>query len=213
MQRCVAAPKSRDGDLLGLAAHLAAHALARRGRRRGAVLVFLPGLQAIRKVEKFLRELRPEAEITILHSEVLGNEEEEDENTLPSNDVEEKAILSTAIGARSITSEDVKYVLIHPAMRSEGVNASGLKRLMDQRLSVELQGNMSGRVARTEPGLATFLFDVDDSELGLAHVEQNYNLIRPPAMNQIRPPAMMTLVLGPPSRLYLVLATVAHLRK
>ncbi len=212
MQRCVVAPN--DGDVLGLAASLAARALPRADQRRGAVLVFLPGLQEKRAVEKLLYELRPNSEIEILHSEVRGNEEDfEDLALTPSNVEVEKAILSSTIGARSITYEDVKYVHIHLAMRTSGVNASGLKRLMDQKLSAKLQGNMSGRVARNEPGLATFLFDVDDSELGLAHVGQNYNLIRPPAMNLSRPPAMMTLVLGPPSRLYLVLATVAHLRK
>ena len=47
------------------------------------------------------------------------------------------------------------------------MNAAGFSRLADQRISREGEGNKAGRVGRTCNGLATFLFDVDDSELGM----------------------------------------------
>lgn len=82
------------------------------------------------------------------------------------------------------------------------MNESGLCLLNDEPVSAELPGNQTGRVARTRPGLATFLDDVDDTEQALLQLPK---VTRPPARE------IATFLLGPPSRLYYVLHTCAHL--
>eukprot|EP00959_Pyramimonas_sp_CCMP1952_P097239 2032629-Pyramimonas_sp.AAC.1 len=65
---------------------------------------------------------------------------------------------------------------------------------------------MAGRVSRTGPGLVTYLFDFDDSDAGLASLSTAGEI-------DGKIGDAITLVLGPPSRLYLVATTIHHLRQ
>ena len=84
------------------------------------------------------------------------------------------------------------------------LHASGVSRLLDEPLSRELEGNMSGRVARVSPGVATLLYDIDDTELALAALPKE---IRPPARKSKVPPV---IIVGPPTRWYVVKHTFKH---
>ena len=66
------------------------------------------------------------------------------------------------------------------------MHESGVLRLLDEPLSRELEGHMSGRVARVCPGLATLLYDIDDTELALAALPKE---IRLPARKKQKSPA------------------------
>jgi len=206
MYRCIVACNDGQGDVLELAACLAAAALSRPGLRSGAVIVFLPGMAEIRRVESFLRNGSPKVRVSILHSDCIGCEEEEDV-ALGAEDLSPHAILSTIVGARSVTYYNLKYAIIHPAMRAEVLGPSGLSRMTDRPLSEELQGNMAGRVARTHPGVVTYLYDFDDSEVSLQ------SLAARSSFEQVIFGDSITVVLGPPSRLYLVLGTMRYLRQ
>ena len=82
---------------------------------------------------------------------------------LPDEQESNHVILSTIIGARSITYPNLRFVIIHPAMRTQAMGPSGLDGLVDVPVSAELRGNMQGRVGRNDSGLITYLFDFDDS--------------------------------------------------
>ena len=100
--------------------------------------------------------------MVLLHSDVIGNEDEEDVY-IPDDAGRRTLILSTVIGARTVTLPKLKYAFIHPAVRTEVLHESGITRLSDEHVSEELAGNMCGRVGRTSRGLATFFYDVNDT--------------------------------------------------
>ena len=93
-----------------------------------------------------------------------GNEVE-DKVQFPKANGHRVVALATTIGARTITLENMKYAILHPAMRDEVLHASGISRLVDEPLSSELEGNMCGRVARLSSGVATLLYEPDDTAL------------------------------------------------
>ncbi len=209
LDRSAVFPKQQNADLLQIAAQLAVAALLRTGRLKGDVIIFLPGRQEIAKVQHCLQELwRGPLRIVILHSEVIGTEEERDVDD-ESPDLSANAplvTLATVIGAKGVTLETTRYAIIFPTTRSAVLWPSGTSRLADERVSQELEGNKSGRVGRTSDGLVTLLYNVDDSGHALASFPNV----------QVRPQAMMsneiaTVVVGSRSRLHLVLWTVRHL--
>jgi HrpA-like RNA helicase len=162
MERCVVAPAVQGADLLKLASALAVAALKRGGERRGDVIVFLPGMQEMLRLQVLLKKALPKLRVWLIHSDVIDNEDE-DEIALPDADGQRVVALATVIGARSITLDGMRYAILHPAVRDEVLHASGISRLVDEPLSRELEGNMCGRVARVSPGLATLLYETDDS--------------------------------------------------
>ena len=162
LERCVAAPLQSKTDLLRLASCLAKAALARRGGGRGAVLIFLPGLPEIRTVEAMIHSCPSEPLVSILHSNVIG-QDDQDENFLTAAISSNYVILSTAVRARSMPFPNVKYVIIHPYTRTQVMGVAGLHHYLDVPVSAGLRENMQGRAGRTMRGLATFLFDFDDS--------------------------------------------------
>ena len=64
-------------------------------------------------------------------------------------------VLSTVIGARSITLPAMKYVFIPPYVRSSSLHPSGISRIRDFPVVPELHGNMGGLCARDSDGLVT----------------------------------------------------------
>ena len=96
----------------------------------------------------------------------MDNEDEEDlaDEVDGKNGMDE---LSTIIGARTVTLNTVRYAVIHPAVRVSYMHYSGIIQLMETPITRELQKNQEGRIAREESGLATHLYDFDDSGLVL----------------------------------------------
>ncbi len=206
MERCVVSPTTDQENILQIAAELALAAIARRGTREGDVLVFLPGLHEMLIVQGILKSKDASLKVYLLHSDAIGNEDETIQDVPEILDSRVVA-LSTIIGARTITFATIRYVIVHPAVRAEVLHASGTTGLIDEALSNELEGNMSGRVARVSSGLATFLYHPNDTALDLSLMPR---LIGPHATETNK--AILTLVVGSPSRFYCVQHTCRHLR-
>ena len=86
------------------------------------------------------------------------------------NGTDGMVVLSTIIGARTVTLDTVRYAIIHPAVRTSKMHYSGIIQLADTPITPELEKNQACRIARASSGLATHLYDVDDSGLVLYSV-------------------------------------------
>ena len=120
----------------------------------------------------------PKLNIMMLHSDVIGNENEDVIET-PEDDGR-LVVLSTVIGARSITVDRLKYAILHPHVRSSSLHPTGISRIQDVLVSAELSGNMAGRVARASDGLVTFL-KLDKDLLDVASPSVESAVQRPPS--------------------------------
>ena len=112
-----------------------------------------------------------------LHSDLLGDEEDSQENAESRDSPRgSKIYLSSLVAARGVTLEDLKFMLIHPLARRTLLHQSGLNILGEERLSKELMANMAGRGGRTAPGVVIYLFEFDDTaETLLALDEERKN--------------------------------------
>ena len=64
--------------------------------------------------------------ILIMHSEILGNDVDENNVKVPDEETNVRTIvLATLIAARTVTFDNMKYVIIHPAVRTASVHGSG----------------------------------------------------------------------------------------
>ena len=88
-----------------------------------------------------LRKAFPTLRVWLLHSDTLGNEDET-EIDLPDLYNERVVALSTIIGARTITFDQMRYAIVHRAVRVEVLHASGTSGLCDEALRSELEGNL-----------------------------------------------------------------------
>ena len=122
---------------------------------------------------------------------------------------ENKVVLSSVIGARSVSLSGIRYVIIHPLMRCSTLHPSGLTSIKDYLASQELIGNMGGRAGRESDGLVTEICmphtasgheqtlsddSSRDSQYILQHLEQYWHLkiwrasIRSHSLRQALPP-------------------------
>ena len=107
------------------------------------------------RVQQDLMEANPGLHVLMLHSDAVGDVNED--KVAVSEVVGQVVALSSVIGARSITLEGMKYVIIHPHVRSSSLHPCGFSRFRDYLVSKELKGNMGGRAARESDGLVTEL--------------------------------------------------------
>jgi ATP-dependent helicase HrpB len=112
LERCQIVSAVAGDSLLRIATQLTTAALNRSGDQAGNVMVFLPGWKEICTVQHDLMEAHPGLYVLLLHSEVVGDVNE-DKQTVSAVDGP-MVVLSTVIGARSITLEGMKYAIIHP---------------------------------------------------------------------------------------------------
>ena len=96
-------------------------------------------------------------------------------------------------------------------MRTEALHSSGLSQLLEEPLTVEVEGNQIGRAGRQADSLATLLYDVNDAEARLQELQQQRpETFRPQAMSTTSPAGcplserVPLFVIGAPSRLYYV---------
>ncbi len=155
LERCQIDSSGDRDSLLQIATQLTLAALNRSGDQAGNVMVFLPGWKEMRIVQQTLIAANPLLHVLMLHSDVVGDVNED--KVQVSEMVGPTVALSSVIGARSITLEGMKYVIIHPHVRTSSLHASGLSRIRDYLVSKELKGNMGGRAARDCDGLVTEL--------------------------------------------------------
>ena len=123
------------------------------------------------EVQQLIKALKPACKIIILHSGCIDHK---DEDEIPDEvaSKEKMVVLSTIIGSRTVTMSTVRYAIIHPAIRRSEMHDSGIMRLVDTPITRELEKNQEGRIARVRSGLATYLYNVDDTELVLDRASQ-----------------------------------------
>ena len=119
----------------------------------GSLLVFLPGMGEIRRVERQLRETRlgPDVIIAPLHGELP--QEEQEQAIRPATPGHRKIVLATSIAETSLTIEGVRCVIDAGLMRVPRFDPrSGLTRLDTIRVTHDAADQRRGRAGRLEPG-------------------------------------------------------------
>ena len=122
-------------------------------RDTGSLLVFLPGMAEIRRVERQLLDasLGPDMLIAPLHGELPQHEQEQ--AILPAPEGRRKIVLATSIAETSLTIEGVRVVIDAGLMRVPRFDPrSGLTRLDTIRVTQDAADQRRGRAGRLEPG-------------------------------------------------------------
>ncbi len=119
----------------------------------GSLLVFLPGMAEIRRVERQLHEARlgPDVIIAPLHGELPQAEQEQAIRPAPQG--HRKIVLATSIAETSLTIEGVRVVIDAGLMRVPRFDPrTGLTRLDTIRVTHDAADQRRGRAGRLEPG-------------------------------------------------------------
>ena len=119
----------------------------------GSLLVFLPGMAEIRRVERRLHESSLGSDILVspLHGELP--QEEQAQAILPAPPGRRKIVLATSIAETSLTIEGVRVVIDAGLMRVPRFDPrSGLTRLDTIRVTQDAADQRRGRAGRLEPG-------------------------------------------------------------
>lgn len=122
-------------------------------REEGSLLVFLPGMAEIRRVERQLVEASLGSDILIapLHGELPQSEQ--DQAILPAPPGKRKVVLATSIAETSLTIEGVRVVIDAGLMRVPRFDPrSGLTRLDTILVTQDAADQRRGRAGRLEPG-------------------------------------------------------------
>lgn len=123
----------------------------------GDVLVFLPGMAEIRRVEEQLRSLDPRFEVHALHGSLPLAEQ--DRAVGPALPGMRKVVLSTDIAESSLTVEGVTIVVDSGLARSPRFDPSnGLTRLTTVSISRASADQRTGRAGRVRPGMGVRLW-------------------------------------------------------
>ena len=121
---------------------------------QGSLLVFLPGMAEIRRVERQLRDstLDPDVSILLLHGDLP--QERQEEAIMPALPDRRKVVLATSIAETSLTIEGVRVVIDAGLMRVPRFNPrTGLTRLDTVRVTHDSAEQRRGRAGRLEPGV------------------------------------------------------------
>ncbi|MDG3088963.1 ATP-dependent helicase HrpB [Vibrio hannami] len=123
----------------------------------GSILVFLPGVGAIKQVELGLRELSVDAEIAPLYGQLSFKEQEK--AILPAEEGKRKVVLSTNIAETSLTIEGIRIVVDSGLERVARFDLkTGITKLEQVRIAQSSAIQRAGRAGRLEPGICVRLF-------------------------------------------------------
>ena len=120
----------------------------------GSLLVFLPGMADIRRVERMLvdSKLGPSIQIAPLHGELP--QDMQDAAIWPAPPGSRKIVLATSIAETSLTIEGVRVVIDAGWLRVPRFDPrSGLTRLETIRVTRDSAEQRRGRAGRLEPGI------------------------------------------------------------
>ena len=161
-------PTLRAGQMVGGAAHAGAGPLLWRHMadvithlmqtEQGSLLAFLPGAGEIRHLAGLLEDrLAPNVALCPLYGNLTAREQ--DAAIAPAPAGQRKVVLATAIAETSLTIEGVRLVVDSGLARLARFDpASGLTRLVTERVSLAGAAQRAGRAGRTEPGICCRLW-------------------------------------------------------
>lgn len=141
---------------------------------RGSLLVFLPGMAEIRRVERLLQDSHLDASIRItpLHGDLP--QAAQDEAIAPSEPGTRKVVLATSIAETSLTIDGVRVVIDAGLSRVPRFDPrTGLTGLDTVRVTQDSADQRRGRAGRLEPGVCYRLWSEREQgtlEIGRAHV-------------------------------------------
>jgi ATP-dependent helicase HrpB len=120
----------------------------------GSLLVFLPGMAEIRRVERTLLDanLGPDVHIAPLHGDLA--QAEQDMAIEPAPRGKRKVVLATSIAETSLTIDGIRVVIDAGHLRAPRFDPrSGLTRLETIRVTQDAADQRRGRAGRLEPGI------------------------------------------------------------
>ena len=137
----------------------------------GDVLVFLPGIGEIRRVEQFLADrVRSDVDVRLLAGAL--SLAEQDLALLPSASGRRRIVLSTDIAESSLTVSGVRIVVDAGLARVPRHDlGTGMTRLTTVSTSRASADQRAGRAGRTEPGVAYRLWSKLEHATRRAHLE------------------------------------------
>ncbi|QJD58902.1 ATP-dependent helicase HrpB [Pseudomonas sp. gcc21] len=129
----------------------------------GSVLVFLPGVAEIRRVQSQLNEAlgeRPDILVTPLYGELDFAAQRQ--AIRPAAPGQRKVVLATTIAETSLTIEGIRVVIDAGLSREPAFDpVSGMMRLHTRRVSRASAEQRAGRAGRLEPGVCYRLWSAD----------------------------------------------------
>ena len=161
-------PTLRAGQMVGGTAHAGAGPLLWRHMadvithlmqtEQGSLLAFLPGAGEIRHLAGLLEDrLATNVALCPLYGNLTAREQ--DAAIAPAPTGQRKVVLATAIAETSLTIEGVRLVVDSGLARLARFDpASGLTRLVTERVSLAGAAQRAGRAGRTEPGICCRLW-------------------------------------------------------
>ncbi|TCQ90254.1 ATP-dependent helicase HrpB [Rahnella sp. JUb53] len=141
------------------------------GENHGSMLLFLPGVSEITRVQNLLNgRLAEDVDLCPLYGAL--SLEQQQKAIQPSSAGRRKVVLATNIAETSLTIEGIRLVVDSGLERSAQFDPrSGLTRLVTQRISQASMTQRAGRAGRLEPGLCWHLFSKEQAERASAQAE------------------------------------------
>ena len=139
-------------------------------RESGSLLVFLPGLREIRRVERRLAEIDLASDVLVapLYGDLAPAAQ--DAAIAPAPPGRRKIVLATSIAETSLTIEGVRVVIDSGLMRRPRFDPrTGMTRLVTSRVSQAAAEQRRGRAGRIEPGICFRLWSGQEQAALAAH--------------------------------------------
>ncbi|SFR09777.1 ATP-dependent helicase HrpB [Enterobacter sp. kpr-6] len=138
---------------------------------RGSLLLFLPGVGEILRVQEHLAaRVGTDVLLCPLYGALPLNEQRK--GILPAPEGKRKVVLATNIAETSLTIEGIRLVVDCAQERTARFDPrTGLTRLITQRISQASMTQRAGRAGRLEPGICVHLLAKDQAERAAAQSE------------------------------------------
>ena len=137
----------------------------------GSLLLFLPGVAEIQRVQRELAEtVAADVDLCPLYGALSLAEQRR--AILPAAAGRRKVVLATNIAETSLTIEGIRLVVDSALERSAQFDPrSGISRLLTQRVSQASMIQRAGRAGRLEPGICLHLLPAEQAERAAAYSE------------------------------------------
>ncbi|WP_300786859.1 ATP-dependent helicase HrpB [uncultured Desulfovibrio sp.] len=157
-------------DLPGLLRHAAGVISRLLREEQGSMLVFLPGVGEIRRLEELLQGNCP-ADVDILPLYGQLAPDRQDAAIAPCPSGRRKVVLATNVAETSLTIEGVRLVVDAGLAREPRYDpADGLTRLVTCRISLASAAQRAGRAGRLEPGVCVRLWHKEEENGMRPHI-------------------------------------------